>query len=70
MKSSNFSPLSRQIKLRLWETSLRNANYVHFPTLVEHKLASLDTQAFIAFIELLRWEFADSLISGLGEWNS
>ncbi|KAI0238315.1 General transcription factor II-I repeat domain-containing protein 2A, partial [Lamellibrachia satsuma] len=26
-----------EMKLRLWETQLRNANYVHFPTLMENE---------------------------------
>ena len=46
-----------EMKLRLWETQLRNANYVHFPTLVENEPASPDT--YVAFVELLRKEFAD-----------
>ena len=46
-----------EMKLRLWETQLRNANYVHFPTLTENEPASPDT--YVAFVELLRREFAD-----------
>lgn len=46
-----------EMKLRLWETQLRNANYVHFPTLMENEPASPDT--YVAFVELLRREFAD-----------
>ena len=45
------------MKLRLWETQLRNANYVHFPTLMENEPASPYT--YVAFVELLRREFAD-----------
>ena len=40
-----------EMKWRLWETQLRNANYVHFPTLMENKPASPDT--YVAFVELL-----------------
>ncbi|KAI0222826.1 hypothetical protein LSAT2_025919 [Lamellibrachia satsuma] len=32
-----------ETKLRLWETQLRDANYEHFPTLMENELATLDT---------------------------
>ncbi|KAI0226871.1 Neuroendocrine convertase 1 [Lamellibrachia satsuma] len=46
-----------EMKLRLWETQLRNANYVHFSTLMEYEPASPDT--YVAFVELLQREFAD-----------
>ena len=48
-----------ETKLPLCETQLRNANYVYFPTLIENKLASPDTYAFVAVIGSLTREFAD-----------
>ena len=48
-----------EMKLRLWETQLWNANYVHFLTLMENEPVSSDT--YVAFVELLRLKFADHL---------
>ena len=39
-----------EMKLRLWETQLRNANYVHFPTLMENEPASSTVRR-----KLCRW---------------
>ena len=49
-----------EMNLRLCETQLRNANYVHFQTLMKNEPASPDT--YVAFAELLRREFADRFI--------
>ena len=49
-----------EMNLRLWETQLRNANYLLFPTLKKNEPASPDT--YVAFAELLRREFADRFI--------